>query len=469
MAIIHRIGTPENESEARAIKKFAKSLPDDYFVFHNFEVSTGRGLPYEYDIAVLTPHALYHVEVKGYHGEIRGNPMQWTFDNGGVFPSPIPLANKKSKILAGKLKQHSRRLDDVFVETLILLTEDKARAKLNDDQAGRVVHLRDAIERLSDPKLLPVSTGNVAALADMVCEALFTTRPARKIQRIGLFDIQSKLDQDDRFTVFLARHRFINTQPLTVLKVYHLDVYGTAAEQQYRIREIFHSHDAMRILGAHPNLVRCGDMFAWNDDSFVEPVGYIEGAQQLEWLLDKHSERALTWDEKARIIRGVAAGLSHAHKHGIIHRDVRPRNIVIAPGGVVKLGNFDLSFIPNAPNLALAKSVLDHVDPRYAAPCMWQNPGDVSAASDVYSLGLVFNQLITGQPPRHDVEAVQAGKGLAIDTELLATELRRSDSPNFMGDPAGAAEVIGRMCAPKRSERYATLAEALEDLAICES
>jgi serine/threonine protein kinase len=134
----------------------------------------------------------------------------------------------------------------------------------------------------------------------------------------------------------------------------------------------------------------------------------------------------------------------------------------------VKLGNFDLAFIPNAPDLGIARSVLDHVDRRYA-PCLWENPSDVSAASDVYALGLVFHQLITGQPPLHDAEAVLAGKGSAIDAELLAAELRRSDSPNFMGDPAGAAEVIGRMCEPKRSERYATLAEALEDLTICES
>src|SRR5262249_21469155 len=160
MAIIHRIGTPENDSEARAIKRFAKDLPDDYIVFHNFEVTTGRGLPYEYDVAVLSPHALYHVEVKGYHGEIRGNAMQWIFANGGACPRPIPLANNKTKILAGKLKQFSHRLDSVFVETLILLTEARARAKLHDDQAGGVVHLREAIDRLSDPKYLPVSTGN---------------------------------------------------------------------------------------------------------------------------------------------------------------------------------------------------------------------------------------------------------------------------------------------------------------------
>jgi serine/threonine protein kinase len=408
------------------------------------------------------------VEVKGYHGEIRGNPLEWIFENGCIYPSPIPLANKKTKILAGKLKQHSHRLDGVFVDTLILLTEDRARAKLNDDQAGRVIHLRDAVDRLSDPKYLPVSTGNVAALHNMVCEALFSTRPAKKVQRIGLYDIVMKLDQDDRFTLFLARNRYINTQPLIVLKVYHLDVYTSAAEKEYRLQEIFHAQDAMRLLGLHPNLVRTGDMFAWNDDCFVEPTDFIEGGQILEWVLDKHCERALTWDEKTQIIKGVAAGLAHAHLRGVIHRDVRPRNIAVGPRGVVKLGNFDLAYIPDAPNLSMAHSVRDHFDRRYIAPAVWENPRDVVPASDVYSLGLVFYQLITGHPPRHDVEAVLAGKGPAIDTELLVAELRRDGSPNFMTDPAGAAEIIGRMCAPQRSDRYATLAEAMEDLAICE-
>src|SRR5262245_23645625 len=468
MATIHRIGIPENDSEARAIKRFGKDLPDGFFVFHNFELTTGRGLPYEYDIAVLTPHALYHVEVKGYHGEIRGNPSQWIFENGGVYPSPIPLANQKTKILAGKLRQYSRRLDGVFVETMILLTEDRARAKLNDDQAGRVVHLRDAVERLTDPSRLPVSTGNVTPLADMVCEALFTTKPAQKVQRIGVYDIEMKLDQDDRFTLFLARHRYIHTQPLTVLKVYHLDVYAAAAEKEYRLREIFHAQDAMRLLGAHPNLVRTGDMFTWNDDCFVEPTDFIEGGQILEWVLAEPPEHALTWDAKARIIKGVAAGLAHAHRHGVIHRDVRPRNIAIGPGGVVKLGNFDLAYIPDAPNLSIANSIRGHFDRRYVPPAVWEEPRDAVPASDVYSLGLVFYQLITGQPPLHDVEAVLAGKGPAIDTDLLTAKLSRKGTPDFMSDPAGAAEIIGRMCAPQRSERYASLAEALEDLAICE-
>lgn len=464
MAIIHRIGMPENDSETKAITRLGKKLPDDYFVIHNFELTTGRGLPYEYDIAVLSPHALYHLEVKGYHGAIRGNPQQWVFENGNAYPSPIPLANKKSKILADKLRQYSRRLDDVFVETLILLTDDHARIKLNDDQAGRVIHLNDAVERLCEPKWLPVSTGDITRAYDTVCEALFTTRPSQRTRQIGLYDVIEKLDQDDRFTVFLAKHRFIHTQPLSCLKVYHFDVYATPQEKEYRLREIFHGQDAMRLLGEHPNLLHPGDMFAWNDDSFVEPTEYFEKGVPLETLLGDDPEWQLTWPEKIRIIKGVGSGLAHCHRRGVIHRDVRPINIVVAPGGLAKVSNFDLAFIPNAPNISIAQSVRDHFDPRYVAPAVWENPSDVVPASDVYSLGLVFYQLITGQPPKHDVKAVLAGKGPAIDKKLLEEELRHS---GVQGDWAGVTEIVTRMCAPKRADRYATVADVMEDLSIC--
>ena len=161
-------------------------------------------------------------------------------------------------------------------------------------------------------------------------------------------------------------------------------------------------------------------MFAWNDDTFVEPIEYVEKGRLLETLLGDNPEWSLTWAEKIQIIKGVGSGLAHAHRHGVIHRDVRPRNIVVAPEGVVKLANFDLAFIPDAPNLSIAESVREHFDPRYVAPAVWENPSDVVPASDVYSLGLVFYQLITGQPPRHDVEAVLAGKGPGDRQELLA-------------------------------------------------
>ncbi len=468
MALVRRIGMPENDSESRAIRRLAKGLPDEFVVFHNFELTTGRGLPYEFDIAVLAPHALYHVEVKGYQGEIRGNNQQWLFENGSVYPSPIPLANKKTKVLAGRLRQYSRRLDGVFVDTLILLTDDRARIRIKDDQANRVVHVREALKRLDDPTQLPVAPGNVMPLYDMVFEAMSMTRPMKRVQQIGLYDVIQKVDQDDRFTLFLTRHRYIETRPMTLLKVYHFDVYASDEEKQYRLREIFHGQDAMRLLGTHPNLVRTGDMFAWNDDSFVEPMEYPEQGMSLETLLDKALFATLTWQQKVRAIRGLAAALQHAHARGVVHRDVRPRNVLVAPN-LIKLGNFDLAYIPNAPNLSIAQSVREHFDPRYVAPAVWLDPRDVVPASDIYSLGLVFYQVITGEPPRHDVETVIDTNDIAIDVELLEHELSRKDSPNFMRDPASATDVIARMCAPQRTDRYASLDHVLEDLTVVEA
>jgi hypothetical protein len=185
MAIIRRIGMPENDSESRAIRRLGE-VCDEYIVFHNFELTTGRGLPYEYDIAVLAPHALYHVEVKGYQGDIHGNMMQWIFENGSVYPSPIPLANKKTKVLANKLRQYSRRLNDVFVETIILLTDDHARVRIKDDQASRVLHVGEAPKRLDDPKRLPVSTGDDPAY-DMICDAM--SSPGKPLVKHMDYDI----------------------------------------------------------------------------------------------------------------------------------------------------------------------------------------------------------------------------------------------------------------------------------------
>ena len=69
MAHVHRIGDPENKSETKAIRALAEVLPDDYLIFHNFELTTGRGLPYEYDMAIVSDFAMWHVEVKGYRNE----------------------------------------------------------------------------------------------------------------------------------------------------------------------------------------------------------------------------------------------------------------------------------------------------------------------------------------------------------------------------------------------------------------
>jgi len=124
MAVVHAVGLPENQSERKAIAYLARHLLDNHHIFHNLEFVSPSGLPYEYDIIVAAEYAVYAVEVKGYHGCIRGNACEWELESGAIHRSPIPLANKKAKVLAHYLRSRSRLLRKVWVQPLILLTDD---------------------------------------------------------------------------------------------------------------------------------------------------------------------------------------------------------------------------------------------------------------------------------------------------------------------------------------------------------
>jgi tRNA A-37 threonylcarbamoyl transferase component Bud32 len=462
-ATVHRIGDPENPSEAKAIRKLAEVLPENYYIFHNFEITTGQGLPYEYDIAVVGEHAVYHVEVKGYHGAIRGDQRQWVFENGGVMPSPIPLANKKTKILANKIRGHSRQLDDVWTETLVLLTDDGARVNVRDDQAHRIVTLGQAFDALTDPKRLPVSTNSIRRHHDAICTAIFGSRPSKKVVRIGLYDVIEKINQTEQKSVYLGSHRYIRTRPKTILKVYQFDIYATEPEKARQIEAIFHDQNAVRLLGVHPNIVHTGDIFAWEDNKFVLPTEYIDGGRTLEMLLEKEEDRKIKWAEKAAIVQRLASGLRHCHVAGVIHRDVRPLNVVMGPKGETKLVNFDLALIQNSKFVKDPEDMKKRLDRRYVAPEVWKDPHSATPASDVYSLGLVFYELITSQRPYEDVE--QAGK-VPLDRKKLLSELATPGSEDFMDSPEDAASVIEKMCAIDPKERYKSMDEVAEDLSI---
>lgn len=463
MARIHRIGEPENASETKAIVELGRILPDDYFIVHNFELTTGRGLPYEYDICIVGTYAVWHVEVKGYRGTIRGDAQQWVFENGGVTPSPIPLANKKSKILAGKLRDRSGRLGDAYVDTVVLLTDDKARIAIKDDQAARVIHLSQALEQFTNPSKIPVQVNPITHLQNDICAVLFNFRPGHKVKQIGLYDIEEKINQTETRTVFVGKHRYIQTRPKTILKVFHFDIYTSEAEKQKQIEAIFHDSEAKRLLGAHPNLIDTSDMFAWDDNKFVQPSEYIESGRPLAALLEAHDDRRITWKDKADIVAKISKGLRHAHKKGLVHRDLRPMNVVVAPGGVVKLVNFDLAKFKGVSD---PKGLEQRLDRRYMAPEVWNDPSSATELSDIYSLGIVFYELITSKPPYEDIEKVLKLPETPLDRELLLRELSTPGSEDFMSSPKDAADVIAKMCARDPKARYQKLDEVLEDLAI---
>src|SRR5687767_10963475 len=119
---------PENDSERHAIAYLAEHLPgDDFVLFHNLELGNRAGFPYEYDIVLVGEYAVYAIEVKHYGGTIAGNEMEWELESGHVRQSPVPLINKKARVLGDRLRRFSPVLGDVFACGLVVLTREPVR------------------------------------------------------------------------------------------------------------------------------------------------------------------------------------------------------------------------------------------------------------------------------------------------------------------------------------------------------
>lgn len=105
-----------------------------------------------------------------------------------------------------------------------------------------------------------------------------------------------------------------------------------------------------------------------------------------------------SFDEIAQLIAGVADGLEHAHRHGIIHRDVKPSNLLLSPEGILSINDFGLARVLEEPSVTLSGEFLG--SPLYASPEQINgNPDQLDHRTDVYSLGATLYELLTLRPP----------------------------------------------------------------------
>jgi len=181
----------------------------------------------------------------------------------------------------------------------------------------------------------------------------------------------------------------------------------------------------------HPNLI------AVYDFGDVEGMPYIV----MEYVNGKslfHSawNKRIDPQEAVRIAAAICRGLAHAHENGVIHRDIKPANILLTPKAEPKIGDFGLARPAGSAGPGLAMGT-----PGYTAPEILRNPDEADARSDLYAVGVILHELLTGQPP--DASASQA---LVPTGNLRLDALWRKAT---MEDPArryaGAAEMAAAL------------------------
>ncbi len=204
---------------------------------------------------------------------------------------------------------------------------------------------------------------------------------------------------------------------------------------------------------SHPNIVEVYDVGDDNGQYFIV-MEYIEG-KNLKDLLKKRGK--LTISEVVDIMSQIADGLSVAHDSYIIHRDIKPQNIMILENGLVKITDFGIAMAMNATQLTQTNSVMGSV--HYLPPEQASGKGS-TLKSDIYSMGILMYELLTGTLPYRGDNAVE----IALKHLKEPLPSIREILPDI---PQSVENIILKSAAKNPKNRYNDAREMYEDLSTC--
>lgn len=269
-------------------------------------------------------------------------------------------------------------------------------------------------------------------------------------ERLGHFEVVEPIGRGGMAAVLKARD--LELDRIVALKILPPDAGDPDAVQRFK------QEARAAALLDHENIAR---VFFCGEDRGLRFIAfeYVPG----ENLRDRiYRGGRLHPAEAVPILRQLAAGLDHAAERGVVHRDIKPGNIVLGPDGLAKLVDMGLarSLDPAADGGVTHSNVtLGTYD--YLSPEQALDPRQADVRSDIYSLGCTFYHALTGRPP------VPEG------TAAAKLHAHRNDAPIDPRDlnpavPDSLAAVLGRMMAKDPNDRYATAAELFDDLGFVE-
>lgn len=245
-------------------------------------------------------------------------------------------------------------------------------------------------------------------------------------QKVGKYEIIRSLGSGGFGSVFLAKDTWLDIK--VAIKVPHK-----------QSQELFKLLKEPRLQAAlnHPNIVRMISAEK-KDKIFFMVMEYVRG-KTMEKILQK--EKVLDVEQAMDYTKQLCAGVDHAHKNKIIHRDLRPSNIMVSEEGTVKITDFGTSaWLQNVPYASTRIG-----SPPYMAPEQFQ--GKATFASDIYSIGCILYEMIIGRPPIFDpdpfkiLEKAQEGK-------ITPPRLKDTRVPRELDD------IIMKCLASKVEDRY---------------
>ena len=204
---------------------------------------------------------------------------------------------------------------------------------------------------------------------------------------------------------------------------------------------------------SHPNIVEVYDVGVEDGEHYIV-MEYIEG-KTLKQLLKKRESLTLT--EVIDIMTQLTDGIAHAHESYIIHRDIKPQNIMIEDNGLIKITDFGIAMALNATQLTQTNSVMGSV--HYLPPEQASGKGS-TVKSDIYSLGILMYELLTGNVPFKGDNAVE----IALKHMKDKIPSIRKQNPAI---PQSVENILLKAAAKNPRNRYDSARSMYEDFVHC--
>ncbi|MEO8306019.1 MAG: serine/threonine protein kinase [Betaproteobacteria bacterium] len=271
-----------------------------------------------------------------------------------------------------------------------------------------------------------------------------------RLQRLGSYTLERQISEGGMASIYLARHALLKRPTAIKILKKHVatDEFVHRFEREVQI--------ASQLL--HPNTVRIYDFGRTREGQPYYVMEYLDGVTLAE--LVAHSG-PVPPGRVIHILRQVGAALREAHEHGMIHRDVKPENVMLCRRGeddVVKLLDFGLvKNLERAQTRDITKQIKILGTPRYMAPERILNPADVDARSDIYALGAVGYYLLAGKP------IFDGDDNLDISNQVLHAPAPRV-SASVAGVPEGLDALINACLEKDRARRPQTMDSVIEAL-----
>jgi len=261
----------------------------------------------------------------------------------------------------------------------------------------------------------------------------------------GRYQVQRFLGEGGKKKVYLAHDTTLDRDVAFAL----IKTDGLDDTSRTRIQR---EAQAMGRLGSHSNIVTVFDLGQEQDQPYM--VTELMGGGDVEGLIANASDHRLPLEQAIKIAKETCRGMEFAHGRGIVHRDLKPGNVWLTEEGIAKIGDFGLAVALDRSRLTTEGMMVGTVS--YMPPEQAMG-GEVTPRSDLYSLGAMLYEMVTGRPPFLGDDSV-AIIGQHINTPPVAPTWHNSECPRAMD------ALILRLLAKDPSERPESATDVLAAL-----